>query len=46
VLFLTGSADLAALRTKPRVVTGSTRAWLDQLGYAEGRWTSLESCRP
>jgi isopentenyl-diphosphate delta-isomerase len=33
VLFLTGSADLAALRSKPRVVTGATRAWLDQLGY-------------
>jgi len=33
VLFLTGSADLAALRTKPNVVTGATRAWLDQLGY-------------
>jgi isopentenyl-diphosphate delta-isomerase len=33
-LFLTASADLAALRTKPRVVTGSTRDWLDQLGYA------------
>jgi isopentenyl-diphosphate delta-isomerase len=33
VLFLTGSADLAALRAKPKVVTGSTRAWLDQLGY-------------
>jgi isopentenyl-diphosphate delta-isomerase len=34
VLFLTGSADLAALRKKPRVVTGITQAWLDQLGYA------------
>jgi isopentenyl-diphosphate delta-isomerase len=33
VLFLTGCADLAALRAKPKVVTGSTRAWLDQLGY-------------
>jgi isopentenyl-diphosphate delta-isomerase len=33
VLFLTGSQDLDALKTKPRVVTGATRAWLDQLGY-------------
>jgi isopentenyl-diphosphate delta-isomerase len=33
VLFLTGSANLAALRTRPRVVTGATRAWIDQLGY-------------
>ena len=33
-LFLTGSADLAALRRQPRVVTGVTREWLDQLGYA------------
>ena len=33
VLFLTGSKDLAALRARPRVVTGATRAWLDQLGY-------------
>ena len=29
-LFLTGSADLAALRLKPRVVTGMTREWLAQ----------------
>ncbi len=34
VLFLTGSADIAALRAKPRVVTGITKAWLDQLGYS------------
>jgi isopentenyl-diphosphate delta-isomerase len=34
VLFLTGSATIAELRTKPKVVTGSTRAWLDQLGYS------------
>jgi isopentenyl-diphosphate Delta-isomerase len=34
VLFLTGSADLAALREKPRVVMGTTRAWIDQLGYS------------
>jgi hypothetical protein len=33
-LFLTGSVDLSALREKPRVVTGVTEAWLDQLGYA------------
>jgi isopentenyl-diphosphate delta-isomerase len=33
VLFLTGSADLSALRRRPRVVTGVTRAWLAQLGY-------------
>jgi isopentenyl-diphosphate Delta-isomerase len=33
VLFLTGSVDIAALRAKPRVVTGITRAWLDQLQY-------------
>jgi isopentenyl-diphosphate Delta-isomerase len=34
VLFLTGSANLAELRQRPRLVTGATRAWLDQLGYA------------
>ena len=34
VLFLTGSASLAALRKQPRVVTGVTRAWIEQLGYA------------
>ncbi len=33
VLFLTGSKDTTALRAKPRVITGVTRAWLDQLGY-------------
>jgi isopentenyl-diphosphate delta-isomerase len=33
VLFLTGSADIATLRTRPRVITGATRAWLDQLQY-------------
>jgi len=32
-LFLTGSGDFAALRQRPRVVTGITKAWLDQLGY-------------
>ena len=34
VLFLTGSASAAALRQRPRVVTGLTRAWIEQLGYA------------
>jgi isopentenyl-diphosphate delta-isomerase len=33
VLFLTGSPDIATLRTRPRVITGATRAWLDQLQY-------------
>jgi isopentenyl-diphosphate delta-isomerase len=33
-LFLTGSGDLQTLRTRPRIVTGLTKAWLDQLGYA------------
>ena len=32
-LFLTGSGDIAELRAKPRVVTGLTRVWIDQLGY-------------
>jgi isopentenyl-diphosphate delta-isomerase len=32
-LFLTGSADVAALRRQQHVVTGVTKAWLDQLGY-------------
>jgi isopentenyl-diphosphate Delta-isomerase len=36
VLFLTGSADLAALRRTPRVLTGVTREWVTQLGYAKG----------
>jgi isopentenyl-diphosphate delta-isomerase len=35
VLFLTGSASLADLRQRPRVVTGATRAWIEQLGYAD-----------
>lgn len=34
VMFLTGSADIAALGQKPRVVTGLTREWIVQLGYA------------
>jgi len=33
VLFLTGSANLGALRQKPRVITGATRAWIEQLSY-------------
>ena len=33
VMFLTGAADQAALRRKPRVVMGATREWLAQLGY-------------
>ena len=33
VLFLTGSSTIAALRAKPHVTTGATRAWLDQLQY-------------
>jgi isopentenyl-diphosphate delta-isomerase len=33
VLFLTASSDLSSLRTKPRVISGATRAWLDQLQY-------------
>jgi isopentenyl-diphosphate Delta-isomerase len=32
-LFLTGSANVASLRTKPRVITATTREWLVQLGY-------------
>lgn len=30
-LFLTGSGDVAALRSKPRIVTGVTRDWLSSL---------------
>jgi isopentenyl-diphosphate Delta-isomerase len=33
VLFLTGSPTSSALRTKPRVLLGTTQAWLKQLGY-------------
>jgi isopentenyl-diphosphate delta-isomerase len=33
-LFLTGSAELGSLKGAPRVITGATRAWIDQLGYA------------
>ena len=33
--FLAGSRSVAELRTLPRVVTGETRRWLDDLDYAE-----------
>lgn len=33
VLFLTGSRTCADLQTRPRVILGQTRAWLEQLGY-------------
>ena len=33
VLFLTASASAAELRQKPRVITGVTRAWIEQLLY-------------
>jgi isopentenyl-diphosphate delta-isomerase len=33
-LFLTGSSNMAELQSAPRVITGVTRAWLDQLRYA------------
>jgi isopentenyl-diphosphate delta-isomerase len=33
-LFLTGSANLQSLRSRPHIVIGVTKAWLDQLGYA------------
>ena len=32
-LFLTGSANLHSLRSRPRIVIGVTKAWIDQLGY-------------
>jgi isopentenyl-diphosphate delta-isomerase len=32
-MFLTGCADLATLRARPRVIVGDTREWLRQLGY-------------
>ncbi len=34
VVFLTGCRSVADLATRPRVILGETRAWLDQLGYA------------
>lgn len=34
VLMLSGSRRPAELRVRPRVVSGRTRAWLDELGYA------------
>jgi isopentenyl-diphosphate Delta-isomerase len=36
VLFLTGSRNAADLRTRPHVILGDTRAWLEQLGYLPG----------
>jgi isopentenyl-diphosphate delta-isomerase len=33
VLFLTGSHSIDELRSKPLVVLGETRGWLEQLGY-------------
>ena len=33
VLFLTGSRSVADLQTRPRVIVGATKSWLDQLGY-------------
>lgn len=35
VLFLTGSRTISSLRQHPRVIVGSTRDWLVQLGYGE-----------
>jgi isopentenyl-diphosphate delta-isomerase len=32
-LFLTGSANVAALQQRPPVIVGTTQAWLTQLGY-------------
>jgi isopentenyl-diphosphate delta-isomerase len=34
VLFLTGSAGPAVLASRPKVIGGRTRDWLDQLGYS------------
>jgi isopentenyl-diphosphate delta-isomerase len=31
--FLSGAASAEELRARPRVVTGATRVWIDQLGY-------------
>jgi isopentenyl-diphosphate delta-isomerase len=33
VMFLTGSATVAELRQKPRLLFGETRTWVEQLGY-------------
>jgi isopentenyl-diphosphate Delta-isomerase len=43
VMFLTGSADLAALRDKPRVLTGATREWTRQLGYEKSELRTQKS---
>ena len=32
-MFLSGASDARAVRQKARVITGVTRAWLEQLGY-------------
>jgi isopentenyl-diphosphate delta-isomerase len=32
-MFLTGAVDVAALRSRPRVITGGTAQWLAQLNY-------------
>ena len=39
-LFLSGSRDLGSLRNKPRVILGSTRAWIEQLGYVQAATSS------
>lgn len=36
VLFLTGSRSIAELQTRPHVILGDTRLWLEQLGYLPG----------
>jgi isopentenyl-diphosphate delta-isomerase len=41
VMFLTGSTTLADLARAPRVITGTTRAWIEQLGYAP--WPERQS---
>jgi len=35
--FLTGCRSVAELRAVPRMVTGETRRWLDDLGYGGSR---------
>jgi len=34
--FLTGCASIVELRSVPRVITGESRRWLDDLGYSTG----------
>jgi isopentenyl-diphosphate delta-isomerase len=43
VMFLTGAVDVAALRTKPRMVTGVTREWTRQLGYEKSEIRTQKS---